>query len=86
MEKYFKNMDGDYIIAISTAFGEVEISREEYDNIMDIIRNHRPEPKIGFDYKLKADLTWEQYAVEIIPEDEAEITDEEFMDMLEEVL
>ena len=85
-EKYFKNIEGDYITAICTGCGDVEITQEEYDNIMDIIRNQRPEPQAGLDYKLKTDLTWESYEVEVIPEDEMEISDDEFMDMLEEVL
>lgn len=85
-KKYFKNIEGDYIVSISTGCGAEEITQEEYDNIMDIICNQRPKPQVGFDYKLKTDLTWESYEVEVIPEDEMEISDDEFMDMLEEVL
>ena len=86
MEKYFKNIKGDYITSLSTGCGKVLITKEEYDNIMDIVLNQRPEPQVGFDYKLKTDLTWEQYEVEVIPEDEMEISDNEFMNMLEEAL
>lgn len=85
MEKYFKNIEDDYIIAISTGSGTEEITQEEYDNILSVIQN-RPIPKDGFDYKLKADLIWELVEVEVIPEDEIEITDDEFMEMLEGVL
>lgn len=85
-EKYFKNIEGDYITSISTGCGMEEITQEEYENILDIIRNQRPEPQVGFDYILKTDLTWEPYEVEVIPEDEMEISDDEFFDMLEEVL
>lgn len=84
-EKYFKNIEGDYIVSISTGSGAKEITQEEYDNIMSVIRS-RPTPEVGFDYKLRTDLTWETVEVEVIPEDDKEISDNEFMDMIEEVL
>lgn len=85
MEKYFKNIEDDYIVSISTGTGAEEITQEEYDNIMSVIRS-RPTPEVGYDYKLRADLTWELIEVEVIPEDEVEISDDEFMNMVEEVL
>jgi hypothetical protein len=84
-EKCFKNIEGDYIVSISTGTGAEEIKQEEYDNIMSVIRS-RPTPEVGYDYRLRADLTWELIEVEIIPEDEVEISDDEFMNMVEEVL
>ena len=85
MEKYFKNIEGDYITSISTGCGQTEIDQEEYNEIMSIIRS-RPTPEVGFDYRLRTDLTWETVEVEVIPEDEVEISDDEFMIMVEEVL
>lgn len=85
MEKYFKNIEDDYIVSISTGTGAEEIEQEEYDNIMSVIRS-RPTPEVGYDYKLRADLTWELIEVEVIPEDEVEISDDEFMNMVEGVL
>ena len=85
MEKYFKNIEGDYITSISTGCGQTEIDQEEYNEIMSIIRS-RPTPEVGFDYRLRTDLTWELIEVEVIPEDEVEISDDEFMNMVEEVL
>lgn len=85
MEKYFKNIEDDYIVSISTGTGAEEIEQEEYDNIISVIRS-RPTPEVGYDYKLRTDLTWELIEVEVIPEDEVEISDDEFMNMVEEVL
>lgn len=85
MEKYFKNIEDDYIASISTGSGAEEIAQEEYENILSIIHN-RPVPEIGYDYKLRTDLVWELIEVKVVPEDELEITDEEFMNMVEEVL
>ena len=85
MEKYFKNIEGDYITSISTGCGQTEIDQEEYNEIMSIIRS-RPTPEVGFDYRLRTDLTWETVEVEVIAEDDKEISDNEFMDMIEEVL
>jgi hypothetical protein len=85
MEHYFKDIENDYITAISTGAGLIEISKEEYDTIMEIIRN-RPIPSEGFDYRLRSNLTWEEFEIEIIPEDDLEISNYEFMRMIEEVL
>lgn len=85
-EKYFKNIEGEYIVSISTGTGAEEITQEEYENILSVIRNDRPTPEDGYDYRLRTDLTWELIEVEVISEDEMEITDDEFMNMVEEVL
>lgn len=84
MEKYFINFDGDYIFSIGEGVGDMEITKEEYENIVTIVKNRPIEENKC--YKLKKDLTWDALEVEVIPEDEMEITDDEFMDMLEEVL
>ena len=85
MEKYFKNIVEEYIASVSTGSGQVEITKEEYLNILTIIQN-KPIADVGYDYKLCTDLTWESYELEVLPEDEMEISDDEFMDMLEGVL
>lgn len=85
MEKYFKNIKDSYIVSISTGCGAEEITQEEYNNIMSVIHS-RPTPEVGYDYILRTDLTWELIEVEVTPEDEMEISDYEFMNMIEEVL
>lgn len=83
MNKYYKNIDGGYIAAIGTGAGDVEITKEEYESILSVIRS-RPIPEPGYDYRLREDLTWE--LVEVPPREGAEISGDEFMAMLEEVL
>lgn len=85
MRKYFKNIDDEYITYIGIGCGSTEITQEEYENILSIIHN-RPIPEDGYDYKLRTNLTWELIEVDVIPEDETEISNEEFMNMVEEVL
>ena len=60
--RYFKETENGYIIAISKDYGTIEITENEYNKILSIIHN-RPIVKEGFDYKLKEDLTWEEYEV-----------------------
>ena len=80
MKKFYKNIDGDYITAIGTGLGDVEITQEEYDNILSIIRS-RPTPEAGYDYKLCIDLTWELFELPPAPED-PEISDVEALDII----
>lgn len=49
----------NHIIAIGTGAGGTEITETEYNEIMSIIQN-RPAAE-GKGYRLKADLTWEEY-------------------------
>lgn len=77
---FFKNIDGEYIVSISTGCGQTEINEQEYNTILDIIRNAPAAPD-GYQYILRADtLMWE--LVELPPEpepseDPAEIEDYE---------
>ena len=73
--KYFKNTEGEYLTALSTGTGMEEITQEEYDHILSVIRS-APTAETGYQYKLKVDLTWER--VEAPPEEtDPEISDEE---------
>ena len=78
--QYFKNVENGYIDAVCTGAGAVEISKEEYDQIIAIVRT-RPEPPAGYDYRLKEDLTWEEYALPE-PDPDPEITDDEALDII----
>ena len=57
--RYWKHTDGEYIIAIGTGAGNVEIPHDEYVRIMAVMLSRPLSPDKG--YKLKADLTWEEY-------------------------
>lgn len=80
MSKYFKNYDGDYIFSIGEGIGDTEITQEEYEHILSVIRS-RPTAEPGYMYKLKSDLTWER--VEAPPvETDPEISEQEALDIL----
>lgn len=67
----------NHIIAIGT-----EITKVEYDEIMAIIQN-RPSAD-GKGYRLKTDLTWEEYDLppEPEPSDEDELSDTQALNIL----
>lgn len=95
--RYYAQYENDKLIAIGTGLGGVEITKDEYDSLLAMIRQ-------------KADLVNKLYANEIsinnVPTEwqeeiqrrvderiamegeisQQEITDEEFVNMLEEVL
>ena len=58
--KYFKNIENGYIVSISTMHGQTEISKEEYENILQVIKTMPRAPQ-GFAYRLKGDLTVQMY-------------------------
>lgn len=78
--RYYKLTESGYLLSIGTGPGGTEITESEYNNILSVIRS-RPTPPAGYDYRLKADLTWEQYELppEPEPSDTDEITDDEAM-------
>ena len=81
MKRYYKNIEDGYLIAIGTGPGGEEITQEEYDEILAVI-NDRPADEPGYTHRLKPDLTWEQVAAPVIPEDEQEISDEQALDII----
>ena len=65
--RYYKQISGDYILAIGTGRGGVEITEDEYNTILDVIRN-KPQRGETTDYRLRTDLAWEEYEVPPIPD------------------
>lgn len=80
--RYYKQTDNNCIIAIGTGAGGTEITEAEYNEIMTVIQN-RPQAD-GKGYRLKTDLTWEEYDLppEPEPSDEDELSDAEALDIL----
>lgn len=80
--RYYKLVDGGYIlgVAIGTGAGGTEITSTEYDEIMTVIHN-KPQATATTDYRLKTDLTWEEYEVEPDPPSD-EIDDSEALEIL----
>lgn len=84
MKKYFKFIEGDYIVLIGTDIGGEEITQEEYEIILSVI-NNRPVAESGYTYKLRADLTWELCEIPPVEEEDAEATEEDFLAALAEL-
>ena len=61
--KYFKNIENGYITSISTMHGQTEITKEEYDNILKLIKT-MPQADYGYAHRLKEDLSFEKCEVE----------------------
>ena len=80
MKMYYKNIEDNYITAIGTGIGDVEIPQEDYDNILSIIRSC-PTAEPGYMYKLRTDLTWELVEAPEIPVSD-EISDKEALDII----
>ena len=58
--KYFKTIKNGYIIGLQTINGQTEITEEEYNSLLQIIRD-KPIAESGWDYRLKEDWAWELY-------------------------
>ena len=82
MTRYYKQTDDVYILAVGAGVGGMEISADEYSEILSIIQN-RPSAE-GKGYRLKADLTWEEYDLPPAPEpsDDDEISTDEALNIL----
>ena len=81
--RYYKNIDGDYLVSIGTGSGGEEITKEEYENLLSIIRN-RPTPEPGYDYRLHTDLTWELVEAPVV-DDDAKATETDNLKALAEL-
>lgn len=84
METYFKRTEGEYITLIGIGNDAEEISREEYETILEVI-NSRPTAESGYTYKLRTDLTWELQEVPPIPEEDLEATEADYLAALAEL-
>ena len=80
--RYYKQIQDNYILAIGTGYGNDEISAQEANEIMSIIRSCPNEKGKG--YRLKTDLTWEEYDLPPVPEpsDDDEISTDEALNIL----
>lgn len=74
--RYNKQIDNGYILTIGTGYGNTEITAEEYAELLAMIQS-RPTPREGYDYRLREDLTWEEYELPPFEPTDDEISDEE---------
>lgn len=79
--RYYKEIKNGYISAIGTGVGNVEITQDEYAEIMSVIQS-KPVAETGYDYRLRTDLTWELVEAPIV-EDDAEATEADYLEALE---
>ena len=82
MKSYIKTIEDGYILNIQTIDipNMGNITKQEYDTIYEVIQN-RPTPREGYNYRLKTDLTWEEYEEEDIPIED-EIDDSEALEII----
>lgn len=79
---FYKNEVNGYINSIYKASGAGNITEKEYQNILDVIHNKPPRTPAE-DYRLKADLTWEAYELQPIPEpQDDDLNSDELLDIL----
>lgn len=79
--RFCKYVSGGYIIGIGTGNGGTEITETEYNQILDIIRN-KPAATETTDYRLRTDLTWEEYEIQSQPYEPTDADKAEAYDIL----
>lgn len=78
-----KVIENGYIVMITDGLGGTEITDEEYDVILGMIRS-KPDAPEGYRYLLREDLTWE--LAEMPDEPEPEVDASEIAEALEGIL
>lgn len=81
--KYYKNIDENYLQSVSFGTGQIEVTQEEFENLLSIIRA-KPMDIGRKIWRLSVNLTWELYELppEPEPSDSDELTDAEALDIL----
>lgn len=80
---YFKVIQSGYIITIGTSDNDGisgKITEAEYNEILAVIQN-KPQGTETIDYRLKEDLTWEEYEIDP-PDPDPDVDDSEVFDIL----
>ena len=67
--KYYKYINQGYIVCIGTGGMGEEISEAEYNELKAVI-DAKPSRRETTDYRLREDLTWEEYELERLEEPE----------------
>lgn len=78
--KYFKIIVDGYVIGIGTGLDGDEITEQEYAEIYAAIQS-RPTPPEGKDYRIKTDLTWEEYDLPPAPEPEPSTPEDQIAEL-----
>ncbi len=78
--RYFKAISDGYIMTVGPGNGGEEITEAEYNTILEIIQS-KPAVTETTDYRLREDLTWEEYPIDP-PDPDPEIDDAEVYEIL----
>jgi hypothetical protein len=81
--RYYKQIKDNYIMSININSGGIVISEEEYNSIKNVI-DSIPK-KNGYGYKLKTDLTIEEYVLPAVEEEAEEATEQDYINALKEM-
>ena len=76
----YKEIAGGYLLSVGTGSSGAEITEEEYNTILTVIRN-KPASTETTDYRLRENLTWEAYRIDP-PDPDPDIDDAELLDIL----
>ena len=76
----FKIAKNGYIVIVGEGIGGEEITESEYNEILSAIQS-KPAGTETTDYRLREDLTWEEYEIDP-PEENPDIDDAEAFDII----
>lgn len=62
--RWYKIVIGGYIMGVGTGGGGIEISESEYNEIIDCLQT-KPVSIENVGYRLKENLTWESFEIEL---------------------
>ena len=79
--RYYKKIRNGYLGIIGTGAGGIEITEQEYNALLDLIRNKPAPPDNTHDYRITEAGEYEFVEVEPIPEP-TEATADEVLDIL----
>ena len=78
--RFYKQLSAGYILALGSGLGGEEITESEYNEILAVIHN-KPAATETTDYRLREDLTWEEYEIDP-PDPDPEIDEAEAYEIL----
>lgn len=82
--RFYKIVSGGYLLSVGTSgYGGIEITQEEYDGLLKIIKT-APTAPVGYAYRLTESLEWELIEVET-PDISEEATAEDYQAALSEM-
>lgn len=83
--KYYKNTENGYITSVSTAIGEIEVTEDEYNAIINLIKT-KPEDGENYIYMLNATtMRWNKVNVEPIGPVSEDAEEGDFISALEDL-